>query len=174
LDRATDNLIGNTFEQRIRSGDRINHEFKAPQVTSGSSGLLAYKAENDVAWDRTETLPYIDPYAGVGICELTITFTGDESQRFPFAFAASDLRINGTAEANLVKYDAAQLSWNYGVWPGDSVQAIKYDAADPAAFTHDYQMMWKIYFYYYGNVTYRLKLRARCSCPGTLSVTRTI
>lgn len=174
MDRATDNLIGNVFETRIRSADRVNHEFKAPQVASGSSGLLAYKAENAATWDRTETLPYVDPYMGSGICELTITFTGDQSQKFPFAFSASDLRINGTAEANLVKYDGAQLSWNYGVWPADSVQAVKYDAPAPAAFTDNYQMKWTIYFYYYGNVTYYLKLRARCSCPGTLSVTRTI
>jgi hypothetical protein len=174
LDKAADQLIGNVFEQRIRSAGRNNHEFKAPQVASGSSGLLAYEAENPVTWDRTETLPYVDPYAGIGICELTITFTGDGSQKFPFAFEASDLRINGTADANLVKYDALQLSWNYGEWPNDSVQAIKFDAPGPSAFTSDYTLKWTIYFYYYGNVTYRLKMRVRSSCPGTLSVTRTI
>lgn len=174
MDRATDNLIGNVFEQRIRRADRDNHERKAPQVTSGSSGLLAYEAENDVEWDRIETLPYVDPYMGMGICELTVTFTGDGSQKFPFAFEASDLRINGTAEANLVKYDAAQLSWNYGSWPSDSIQAVKYDAPIVSAFTSDHQLKWTIYFYYYGSVTYRLKLRARSSCPGTLSVARTI
>ncbi|MDQ0869055.1 hypothetical protein QFZ70_001528 [Arthrobacter sp. V1I9] len=175
MDNPSSQLIGGVFQKRIRTAGRVGQEFKAPQVASGASGVLAYASENATTWDRTETLPYVDPMAGgFGECELIVTFTGDGSQELPFAFPASDLRINGTAEANMVDYDAFYTAWVYGAWPGDNVQATDYDAPVVASFTSTYQLQWKIYFTYVGNITYYLKLRARGTCLGVLTVARTI
>lgn len=176
MDSASGQLISSVFQERIRTAGRVGQEFKAPQVASGASGVLAYASENEgVTWDRTETLPYVDPMGGgAGIVELTITFTGDGSQKLPFAFPASDLRINGTADANMVQYDGFYNAWTYGAWPGDNVSAVAYDEPVTSSFGSAYQLKWKIYFQYVGNVTYRLKLRARGTCPGVLTVARTI
>lgn len=167
MDKSTSNLIGNVFEKRIRKAGEINKEFKSTQLTSGASGVLAYQAENPDAWDRTEVLPYVDPSSGgFGDIELTITFTGDGSQQLPFAYPATDIRFNGTGEANKPTFRDGMWSWN-------QVQVIYYDRLDESTLEDPYVIKWKVRFYYIGALTYYVKLGARGTCPGTISVART-
>ncbi|MFJ6416465.1 hypothetical protein [Paeniglutamicibacter sp. NPDC091659] len=175
MDKSTGSLIENVFEQRIRASDRINQEFKATQITSGASGVLAYQAENPVEWDRTETLPYVDPTgAGFGDVELTITFTGDGTQEFPFVFPATDIRFNGTDEASKPVFREGGWWWKFGNWTGERVQIQHYDRPQLETMTDAHVTKWVIRFYYWGNVSYRVKLGARGTCGGTISVARTM
>lgn len=138
------------------------------QITSGASGVLAYQAENPVDWDRTEVLPYVDPsLGGFGDVELTITFTGDGSQQMPFAYPATDLRFNGIDEAS-------KPTFNGGAWSWNSVQIPYYDRPVLATLTDPYVLKWVLRFYYTGNLTYRVKLGARGTCAGTISIARTV
>lgn len=174
MDKSTDSIITNTFEKRIKAAGNTAREFKSAQMTSGAGGLLSYKLENDVEWDRIETLPYVDPNMGNGIVELTITYVGDGTQLYPFAFTTTDLRVNGTADANKVRFDTDMLSWTYGAYPSSNIQATIFDEPDISSFTSDYQLKWKIYFFYAGTITYYVKLRARGTSPGTISIARTL
>lgn len=172
MDKPIDALITNTFERRIREVDRITREFKAPQVTSGASGQLGYAIENTAQWDRTETLPYIDPNSPpfIGSAKYRVTFTGDGSQENPMAIPLTDIRVNGTGEANKVTY-----RWNLGAWAyGDPsiLRVFSYDKLITSSVLNPNQLQWEIDVSYSESPTIRFKLRAQASSPGTLSIVR--
>ncbi|MBV1778671.1 hypothetical protein KRR55_06035 [Paeniglutamicibacter sp. ABSL32-1] len=172
MDKSTDGLISNVFESRIREADRITREFKSPQVTSGASGQLGYSVENAVDWDRTDALTYTDPFNPPYNREATytITFTGDGSHEHPYAIPQTDIRINGTGEANKIVY-----GWNYSAWIyGDppSVWVFELNKPVTSSFNGLFTMQWKIRIMYNLGPTVRIKLRAIASCPGTLTIVR--
>lgn len=172
MDKPIDSLITNTFERRMREASRIAREFKAPQVTSGASGQLGYAIENNVTWDRTETLPNIDPNNPpyTGTADYVVTFTSDGSQQNPIAIPFTDIRVNGTGDGNVVKY-----RWNYSAFVyGDppTVWVFVYDEYIADSVMDETQTRWLIKVVYNGNPTLRFKLKARASSPGSLSIAR--
>lgn len=175
MDKSIDALITNTFERRIREADRIAREFKAPQVTSGASGLLAYEVENPVTWDATVTLPAVPVGApGSEFYDFDVTFTGDGSQGYPIAELIAEITVNGHAlypEQGGYWVYADSPTWPYTIRFSSSIYALDYEPF----FTDKYRIRWSYGFFYNSNnpVTVRVKLRARSTSPGVLSMVRT-
>lgn len=159
----------------IRTADRVGSELKAAQKISGASGQLNYSGQSSSPWDLSQTL------TGGSTTKITftITFTGDGSQDWPEAVLYMDMRANGTADANKFTYMTnvangsfyyAMLGWNDGT-PGNIIgyagRNRTYDSTSKA-FT------WTVDFYYTGTITYSTKIVLRTTCPGSVSLSRTL
>ena len=174
MDKATDALITNSFERRIREADRIAREFKAPQVTSGASGQLAYSIENPGQWDQVVTLP-TRPMSGGGFGEyaFTITFEGDQRQKFPVASLIMNITVNGNP---VIPMDRA--TWGYSDNPNGPptilFTSVYYATDDPGFFDNDYNLRWVFYFQHMNDspIAVRVKSMANASCRGVLSLQR--
>jgi hypothetical protein len=170
--RATDNLIKNTFEKRLRDAQQVNAQFKGAQVTSGASGVLSYDIENDSDWDLTGTLPYVDATTGEGVAAFEITFTGDQSQQWPYCLISIDMRIDGTGTGSQMTFDPSSLMWVYGAYPSDFIQCSRFGLPDETSFNTAYTQSWVITGLYGYAPTYYIKVRGKATCPGTLSIQR--
>ena len=174
MNKATDALITNVFERRIKETEQIAREFKAPQVASGASGQLSYAVENGVVWDYEVTLP-ARPMSGGGFGEFafTITFKGDKSQRFPVALLIMNITVNGHP---VIPMDRA--TWGYSDNPSGAPTVLftsaYYATDDPGFFDNDYDLRWVFYFRHMNNspIAVKVKAMANASCNGELSFQR--
>lgn len=171
MQKATDALIKNTFEKRLKDAQRVTTEFKAAQVTSGASGVLAYDVVNSGDWDLTGTLPYVDATNDSGLATFSITFTGDGSQQWPFCLISIDMRIDGTATSNQMTYSAASNLWTYGTYPSDFIACTYFGVFDQSAFNTSYKQSWIIQGTYGFSPAYYIKIRGQATCPGTFNLT---
>lgn len=171
MSRVRDRLLEHSLERHLRETAQLAHELKARQRLSGASGQLGYAVASTNNWDLTGSLPTSSP-PNFNYAEFEVTFTGDGSQEFPVAIPSTDIRINGTALSNQLRYDPAVgwVSWSSG---SNIVRAEVYDQADVTLLQDPTRLRWKLGLYYSGTIAYYLKTRAHASCPGSISVVRT-
>lgn len=167
MNSSLDRLPEGTLTRAIRSIGETEAEFKSRQRTTGRSGQLGYAVESALDWDYEITLP---PTLSAQYVELILTFTGDGSQKFPIVIPASDIRVNGTGDANKLTL-SPNGQWIYSNG-GNVVLMYALDQPDPAYFESETQLAWLIGFEYLGSITFRLKARGQASTDGTWSVVR--
>lgn len=147
------------------------NQIKARQRITGRSGQLAYAVSSSADWDLMLTFPAAPPPAYLS-ATFTIVFTGDGSQKFPIAVPITDMRVNGTADANKLSYPpgVAQLEYHSG---SNDVLAQTFERPAPDYFDSELQQAWTIDILYRGNITVYIKVRAQATSDGTITVTRT-
>lgn len=153
----------------MRDAARQAHELKSRQRTTGQGGQLGYRIESTADWDYTLTLPTTPPYTAQ-YAEFRITFTGDGSQQFPIVQPATDIRVNGTGEANRLQL-GSNGRYMYSN-SGNVVQEYYLDSPDPSSFESPTTLSWIIALEYMGAVTLRMKARGAGSSPGEWSIAR--
>lgn len=145
-------------------------QIKAAQRFSGRSGQLGYLVESDEVWDLV--LPLYSAPPGYTAATLELRYVSDGSQEYPIVVPVTDIRVNGTGEANRMQVVPSSGLFTYSDGSGDViVQTYEYD--DPNYFGHASEARWKIDFLFRGNVTLRVKARARATSDGTMTVVRT-
>lgn len=145
-------------------------QFKAAQRFSGRSGQLGYLVESDDDWDLI--LPLYSAPPAYTAATLELRYVSDGTQDYPIVVPVTDIRVNGTGEANRMQVVPSSGLFTYSDGSGDViVQTWEY--ADPNYFGHKSEARWKIDFLFRGNVTLRIKTRARATSDGTMSVVRT-
>lgn len=163
-----DALIQHTPARLLKQAVRNQQQLKARQRQSNVSGQLGYQVETSATWDSTDTLATVVAPA-LAPLEFDITFTGDGSQRFPIAIPSTDVRIDGTADANKITPGLLGLQYSSGL---DLAVFDLFDYYDVTLLEDPFVYRWKVRGQYRGTPIYYLKARVRASCPGTLSVTR--
>jgi hypothetical protein len=148
-------------EAAIKDIVTVGREFKNRQKFSAKSGLLGYLTESADQWDLHETL------SGNGTIIITVTFTGDGSQKYPFIQPYADLFFGGTSDSN--RPDDVSLEWVSGMNLAILGDFLLFDttyASDELVYA------WITIVNYSGTFDYYLKAYAMGSSLGTLSVTR--
>lgn len=153
----------------IRGVADTSRQFNSRQRISGRGGQLGYVIESDDEWDLVETFPTTPAFTALP-AEYRLTFTGDGSQKYPIVQPATDIRVNGTGEANKLS-----LNFNGRYWYVDGsniVQEYYIDEPDAADFESENKLSWLIALEYSGSITLRMKARGRGSSNGTWSIER--
>lgn len=159
----------------IRTADRVGSELKAAQKITGASGQLNYSGQSPNAWDLSQTL------TGGSTTKITftVTFTCDGSQDWPEAILYMDMRANGTADANKFTYLTsvpngsfyyAMLGWS----DSTSANILAYAGRNRTYNSASKVFTWTVDFYYTGTITYYTKIVLRSTCPGSVSLSRTL
>lgn len=161
---------------RIREVSEQSLQLKARQRASGRSGQLGYTIDSGKEWDSEVTLPYTNETYRVA--EFTLSVTGDKSQRFPIVIPKLDVRVNGVADGNKMKFVAGNHGYVYDD-SNVSVTAVDYASPDDSGFGDEFKNSWKLRLMYIGvrgvgNASLKLKLRAQSSSPGAVSVVRVL
>lgn len=158
---------------KLRAVVETTAQLKARQRLTGRGGQLAYMAETDNQWDYQQTLTVPTPPA-YAEARFRVTFTADESQRFPIAIPLTDVRINGTGDSNKLKVVPSSGLYSYTDGSGEVLGEANIDKPVQSLLDSEKQLAWEFYFQYRGTVTLRIKARAQASCPGTFAVTRVL
>lgn len=173
MDRSYDVLPENQLVRSLRQAGRLGQELKARQRLSSVGGQLNYLVETDDTWDLIEAVTYnpMNPFI-----QLRITYTGDGTQKFPAVQPYIDLRINGTADSNKVRYlneppFSGALGWvDEGVTTGATLAGGL--RPDPAYFEDEDVQRWTLLIQTYGDITCYAKVQAMASCDGTVEIER--
>lgn len=149
-------------------------QFKARQRLTGRSGQLGYAVASAADWDYEGSVPFNT--SSYESAKFHIIFTSDGTQRFPIVIPRLDVRINGTATSNRIRFVYADSQYKYE----DStvnMQVFAYGTPVPAYFASETQSAWLLELFYIGktgsgNLPVRIKARAQASSGGTFSVVR--
>jgi hypothetical protein len=173
----TDRLAGDPLSALAHELAQLRHdveEFTTRQPTSGQSGVLGYTVENPVEFDLIETAGSDDPEDGA-LVTVTVTFTGNETQRFPIENVFATIYFNGTDPENQLVLEPSGL---YGWEDNDGRYAIVdvpfWGVPDPGLFTDPYELAWQFSFFVFKEVTYRFKAVVAGTSPGTIDVTEEV
>ena len=150
---------------------RNTNQTKARQRITGRAGQLGYAIQSVNAWDLTETFPTT---SGVAFSNASyrVTYTSDGTQRFPIVIPATDIRINGTGDANKPSIIPNSGLYSYADGSGE-VQIQTFEMPDQAYFASETQLAWSFDLLYRGSVTIRFKARGNATSNGTFSIVRT-
>lgn len=153
-------LPENRTDDAIKNVVTVGREMKNRQKFSARSGLLGYLTETNNQWDLHNTL------SGNGTIVITMTFTGDGSQLYPFIQPYADLFFGGTSDSN--RPSNISFEWQSGTNSANLGNYLLYDttyAADKLIYS------WITTVNYSGTFDYYFKGYAVGSCKGTLTVT---
>ena len=160
---------------RIKDASNLSNQLKAARRMSGASGQLNYSGQSGNDWDITQTI------TGGSMTKITFTVTMacDGSQDWPEAILYMDMRANGTADANRFTYLTsvpngsfyyAMLGWT----DATNANIIAYGGRNRTYNSVTKTFTWTVDFYYSGTITYSTKIVLRSTCPGAVSLARTI
>lgn len=156
-------LPENRTDAAIKNIITVGRELKNRQKFSAKSGLLGFLTETNNQWDLQNTL------SGNGTITITVKYTGDGSQVYPFIQPYLDLFFGGTSDSN--RPNDTSFEWI------DPTNSANY------AFLTDYLLLdttyaedkliysWISIVTYSGTVVYYLKAYAVGSSKGTLNTT---
>ena len=148
--------------------DRNLAEFAASrQLVSGDSGVIGYTINSGATYDYQETIGNDSSSATVPVV-LEITFTGDQSQQFPFLCPSMTIWCNGTGSGNVLRPD--QIWWTDSssryVLLSYPLKLVVSSLSSP------YSRRWRVNLDVYRQVTLRTKAILQGTCRGSYTVVR--
>lgn len=147
---------------RVNEVRQVFNETKARQRASGNSGVLAYLSQSGTTWDVTGST------SGSTAVQITMTFTGDASQRYPIVNPYADLFINTATEPN--RLSKAKWYWASG---GTTVVMQDFCKLDKTDLENPYVTEWIVNFSTTGAISFFFKAYASGTSPGTITAVRT-